>query len=114
MAGPHRTYGFNETTSVIRPQPSESLTIDKLVPVAVAGAPHFGAMMLLTEKSKSSGDASIVTAEAQPDFPTANALPDEDVSTRATSIFRDENLYTIIAEEHDRTHRQRGVILSPP
>jgi hypothetical protein len=31
MAGPHRTYGFNETTSVIRPQPSESLNIFRLV-----------------------------------------------------------------------------------
>ncbi|MGP4802574.1 hypothetical protein ACSV5G_02280 [Agrobacterium cavarae] len=31
MAGPQRTYGFNETTSVIRPQPSESLNIFKLV-----------------------------------------------------------------------------------
>ncbi|KQR30315.1 hypothetical protein ASF91_16080 [Rhizobium sp. Leaf155] len=31
MTGPHRICGSNETTSIIRPQPSESLTIGKLV-----------------------------------------------------------------------------------
>jgi len=114
MAGPQSAYGFNETSSVIRPQPSESLNIFKLVPVATAEATHVGASMLLTGKSKSSGDARIAAAEAQPHFPTANALPDEDVSTCAASIFRDENLYTIIAVEHNRSDPQRGVISSPP
>jgi len=38
--------------------------------------------MLLTEKSKSLGDARIAGAEAQPDVPVANALQAEDVSTR--------------------------------
>ncbi len=81
MTGPHRIYGSNQTTSASDPR-SERLTIDKLVPVAVAGAPHLGARMLFTEKSKSSGDARIVEAETQPDSPAANALPAEDVSTR--------------------------------
>ncbi len=114
MAGPQSAYGFNETSSVIRPQPSESLNIFKLVPVATAEATHVGASMLLTEKSKSLGDARIAAAEAQADVPVANALQAEDVSTRAASIFRDENLYAVIAVEHDRLDLQRGVISIPP
>jgi len=106
MTGPHRIYGSNETTSIIRPQPSESLKIFKLVPVAAADATHVGASMLLTEKSKSLGDVRIAAAEAQPDVPVANALQAEDVSTRFGS--------TIIAVEHDRSDLQRGVISSPP
>lgn len=114
MAGPQSAYGFNETTSIIRPRPSKSLTIDTLSPVADAGGTHVEARILLTKGFRSSGNERIVAAEAQPDFPAANALPDEDVSARAASIFRDENLYAVIAVEHDRLDLQRGVISIPP
>ena len=51
MTGPHRIYGSNETTSIIRPQPSESLTIGKLAPVADADATHAGGGCFLRRNS---------------------------------------------------------------
>ena len=111
-----RTDRLNETTSVSRSQQSESLNIYKLVPVAEADDPRwdkdasYGEVLVA---ARSSGDARIVAAEAQPDFPAANALPAEDVSTRFASAFRDEKLYTVIEAEHDRSDLERGIISGP-
>lgn len=73
MAGRQRTYGFHEITSVIRSQRPESLTIDKLVPVADADATHAGARMLYS--GRLAMRVSSRQRQAQPDFPKDNALP---------------------------------------
>jgi len=108
-----RTVVSNDAGSESRSLGSETLNIYKLVPVAAADDPRwdkdasYGEVLVA---ALSSGDARIVAAEAQPDFPEADALPAEDVSTRFASAFRDEKLYTVIEVEQGRSGARRGII----
>lgn len=63
-------------------------------------------------RAVSPGDARLVTAEAEGDFPDLAAKPAEGVSTTQGSAFLNEKLYTVILDE-DACHAglgDRGVI----
>lgn len=91
----------------------EALNVYRLVPVAEENDPRWvkdAPQGVVLVAARTAGDARIVASESQPDFPSANALPAEDVTTRFASAFRDEKLYTVIEVETGRTDLTRGVI----
>ncbi len=92
---------------------AEALNVYRLVPVAKENDPRWvkdAPQGVVLVAARTAGDARIVASESQPDFPSANALPAEDVTTRFASAFRDEKLYTVIEVETGRTDLTRGVI----
>lgn len=91
----------------------EALNLYRLVPVAREDDPRWvkdAPQGIVLVAARTAGDARLVASESQPDFPSANALPAEDVTTRFASAFRDEKLYTVIEVETGRTDLTRGVI----
>lgn len=89
------------------------LNLYRLVPVAREDDPRWvkdepqGVVLVA---ARTAGDARIVASESQSDFPAANALPAEDVTTRFASAFRDEKLYSVIEVERGRADLERGVV----
>ncbi len=101
-----------------RPEVSPSdidgaLNLYQLVPVAREDDPRWvkdAPQGIVLVAARTAGDARLVASESQPDFPAANALPAEDVTTRFASAFRDEKLYSVIEVETGRTDLTRGVV----
>ena len=76
--------------------------IYRLEPVAQKGdpnwdrAPNQGVVLV---RADSPADARIVAAEAELDFPAADAKPGDGTTTRFASAFRDDKLYRVVEDE---------------
>lgn len=93
----------------------EALHIYRLVPSAPRDDPNWQNSLMQGEvvvRAVSPGDARLVAAEAEGDFPDLAAKPAEGVSTTRSSAFLNEKLYTVILEgDADQTGAcDRGVI----
>lgn len=100
--------GFDETaprqdreTGMSNYSDTEELKLYRLVPIASATdtnwdlAPNQGKVVV---RARSSGDARVVAAEAELDYMEIDALPGDGNSTTSSSAFRNEKLYTVVAE----------------
>ncbi|MBO3761411.1 hypothetical protein [Ciceribacter sp. L1K22] len=91
------------------------LKIYRLVPQAPPSDPNWQNAIFQGEVrvcAVSPGDARLVAAEAEGDFPQRDAKPAEGVSTINGSAFLNEKLFTVILEdgEADVGRRVRGVV----
>lgn len=93
----------------------EALKVYRLTPNAPCDDPNWQNSLIQGEvvvRAISPGDARLVAAEAEGDFPDLAAKPAEGISTNQSSAFLNEKLYTVILEE-DADHTgpcDRGVI----
>jgi hypothetical protein len=80
---------------------TDELKLYRLIPIASVNdsnwdqAPNQGEVVV---HARSSGDARVVAAEAELDYMEVAALPGDGNSTTSSSAFRNEKLYTVVAE----------------
>lgn len=83
----------------------ERTAIYRLVPTAPASDPRWDIapyMGTLVVRARSPADARIVAAEAETDFPQADAKPGDGVVAAFASAVRDDKLYKAVADESGR------------
>jgi hypothetical protein len=83
----------------------EQLKIYRLVPAAASddpawqNSPSHGEIMV---RARTAGDARLVASEAELDFTEIDASPSEGNSTKDSSAFRSDKLYTVIEDTSGR------------
>ena len=91
--------------------PNESLKLFRLVPVAAPDDPNWalaGNMGEVVVRAFSPADARVVAAQAELDFTEIDSMPAEGNSTRDSSAFRNERLYTVREQKPTIDIRQEG------
>ncbi len=94
---------------------TEGLKIFRLVPTAASDDPNWqnspshGEVIV---RALTAGDARIVASEAELDFTEIDAAPAEGNSTKEASAFRNDKLYSVVADTSGRfsSDGERGVV----
>jgi len=79
----------------------DALNVYRLIPNAPSDDPNWQNSLMQAEvvvRAVSTGDARLVAAEAEGDFPDLAAKPAEGTSTTQSSAFLNEKLYTVVLE----------------